>query len=64
MSAALTGKSEGRHVLVGTLQRDRLGWNEFVKLGGKFVRFWIWDALAEMPAGRKVRITIEVLDER
>lgn len=59
---AIAAKAEGLRVLVGTLQRDRLGWRDHAKLSGRFIDHWIWDALAELPAGRKVRIRIEVLD--
>lgn len=56
-----TGRADNLEVLVGTLQRDRHRWRDYVKLDGMYVRYWIWDALARMPAGKKVRIKIEVV---
>ena len=58
---AHTGRAENLEILVGELIPDPKGWDSYVRLGGIFVKFWIWDALKRMPVGAKVRIRIEVI---
>ena len=58
-----TGKSEGRSVLIGKLIPDSKHDPEFVRLGPNWVKNWIWDELRKLPKGKRVRITIEVLDD-
>lgn len=50
-------------VLEGNIQKDRLGWTTFVKVGGRFVKHWIWDSLAKFEEGKRLRITIEEIDD-
>jgi len=60
---AITGRAENLETITGVLQRDSKRWPEYVKIGGMFVKYWVWDALERLPEGKKVRIRIEVLDE-
>lgn len=61
---ALTGQIlRKREVMVGKIQPDRMGWDSYVKLSGSRVDYWIWNVLARMPEGKKVRIIVEVLED-
>jgi len=59
----MKARAENLEVMVGTLHRDVLGWGDHVRLDGHLVKYWIWNALQRMPAGKKIRIRIEVLDD-
>ena len=49
-------------VLEGKIQHDKHGWPGYVKIEGKFVKYWIWDRLAEIPEDSYVKIDIEIMD--
>lgn len=58
----LTLRSEKRKVIVGKIRHDRLKYTNYVCLGRHSASHFIFDELAKVPEGTKVRVTIEVLD--
>lgn len=66
MSGSLIETRPARSI-EGVLERDRLGWPSYVKVDGRLVKFWLWDALERVvqnvPKGTRVRLSIEVLED-
>jgi len=53
-------KGETRKIyLTGPLKHDSKHWSDHVMVGGHFVRYWIFDRLAEFPENSRIEITIE-----
>jgi hypothetical protein len=53
-----------RSVLEGELSKDEpLGWLSHYRIDGTWIKTWFERAVQEMPSGRRVRITIEAVDE-
>lgn len=48
--------------LEGIIKADHLEYKDYVIVGGRFVKNWIWYRLAEIPDGSYVKISIEIMD--
>lgn len=48
-------------VITGKLERDRLGYSNYVLVGGVYVKNWVFDELAKFNPGQQVRVTVEAI---
>lgn len=48
-------------VLEGRLERDHLGIESYVKVGGYHVKYWVFPELAKFRPGQRIRVTIEAI---